>query len=277
MKKYGLFLHRAIASERRHLAQAAHWMPPQALLPMRAALALAEAATPFVLPARGELIHHCREDENCNLYHQNAPQLSEAAFNLPANPISLEYVWPGSDSAKRVLVCVQGPQGIAVFVYHERDGEWNLACGQGFLARDPLGAPQWSARAICPEFERGLSFEEIANDVIGEVSVLWWFLAALACVGVSTPSVSVKGAVLPEIASNEYRVVRVGGDPAPRRANPSSERAVGSYRAGARKHFRRGHVRKLDADRFTWVRPTIVKPDAVWEVRKHYSAQGAAA
>lgn len=122
--------------------------------------------------------------------------------------------------------------------------------------------PPYEGRVVEP-----YGFDAAPNALLGLCEML-------ACVNVSAESVSVPSALAAKRARTgkkplyDYHVLKVGGD------SWHYERPHGGGSSdGYRSHLRRGHVRRLDEARRTWVRATFVHGAVDGFVDKDYEVK----
>lgn len=207
------------------------------------------------------------------------PQILQgAALHLPCQDVLLECDWDfvfqdGEERGTAVGLLTEAIPGVI-------DGIWFslTSRGLGFAAETRLFTDaSGSIQIASPKDDRGWrdqkTYEETAGLHAG-LTVSW--LAALRCVNVQSidnpppKALNWKRIRKGKVPLFTYKTLHIAQHRSSGGGNSGED---DSGRTPPRLHFRRGHVRRLDASRLTWVQPCMVGDKARGVVEKAYALE----
>lgn len=209
------------------------------------------------------------------------PQMLQGApLHLPCQDVLLECDWEfvfedGDERGTAVGLLTEATPGVI-------SGMWFslTSRGLGFAAETRLFTDTNGSIQIAAVPHAGMqrdreTYEATAGEHAG-VTVSW--LAALRCVNVQSidnpppAALNRKRMRQGKVPLFTYKTLHV----AQQRVSGGGRGDEDSGRTPPRLHFRRGHVRRLDAERLTWVQPCMVGDKARGMVEKAYALEARA-
>jgi hypothetical protein len=226
---------------------------------------MVEHSTKWALPGADEM-----PDPN--------PQILQGApLHLPCQDVLLECDWDfvfedGEERGTAFGLLTEATPGVISGIWFSLTSR-----GLGFAAETRLFTDaKGSIQIAAPLDDRGWrdqkTYEETAGLHAGLV-VSW--LAALRCVNVQSidnpppKALNSKRISKGKVPLFTYKTLHVLQNRASSGGNGDDD----SGRTPPRLHFRRGHVRRLDAERLTWVQPCMVGDKARGMVEKAYALE----
>jgi len=224
----------------------------------------------FVLPRNGLLA-----DLGPNGVY-SVPILPASQSRLPYPHISIEYLHETEDQGliKTVLICseIHDEKGVFIQIITMR---W--VANQFGLCDQVVRTRQYEDGGFSYDWIDlyDIKRDDLTGSSTNSLVRVWMLIAALSCANVKHERrpLSHRDRV-GTVERDSYHVVKLRADESVP-ISPAAVRNTQTFesRGAPRAHWRRGHIRRLSSDRFTWVKAHMVNPQATARVSKHYLAQ----